>query len=312
MGAAEPDRPSWGIGPHAWDGQERAPLVGPLGRAENHPTAVKLILGAVLRRLREKAGLTPADVKAALGISTYRTSRVETGLKSCRRAEALALLDLYGEDAPERVDECLELVELSHKREWFKAWPDAVVGFVQPLLALEGAAEIVRAYQNYYVPGLLQIPQYTCAVVRAEHPELPAKKVAARAALRDARKKHLEGPDGTKLWAIMEDLVLRRDFGDPAALRAQIEYLIEAAQHPHITLQIAPMQMTQQVSLGNNVTLLHFALDDLPSAVYTEHLLSNDLSTKPEDVERYQKQLDRLAACALDPDETVKELKRYL
>ncbi|GHI04587.1 transcriptional regulator [Streptomyces cellostaticus] len=288
------------------------PLIGPLGRAENHPTAVKLILSGLFRRLREQADLERADVKAAVGIDAYRMCRVEKGILPFTRDEVLTLLDLYGENDRERVAECLELVERSHKREWFKAWPAEVAGFVQPLLALEGAAEIVRAYQNYYVPGLLQIPQYTCAVVRAEHPELSTQKVQARAALRHARKKHLEGPDGMKLWAIVEESVLRRDFGDPAALHAQIDYLIEAAEHPHITLQIAPMQMTQQVSLGNNVTLLHFALDDLPSAVYTEQLLSHDLSTKKNQVERYQTQLDRLAACALNPEETVRELKRYL
>lgn len=312
MGAAEPVRSSPRIRPAAWPPERRQPLVGPLGRAEEHPTAVKLIVGNKLRRLREQAKLLPRDVERALGISKFRTSRVETGQAACREAEALSLLDLYRARDPEHVDEFMALVRLCHRPEWWKTWSDVAADFFQPLLALEGAAERIRTYEHFYVPGLLQTPDYARAVIRLEHPDLLPSEVDRRAELRNARKQHLWEPDGPVLWALIDESVLLRDFGDPAALRAQIEYLVSCADHPGIVLQIARMAATQQVPLGNNVTHLKFARSDLASSVYIEHLIGSVFSQDPQHVKKYQMQLDRLAACALTPEQSLEEMKNLL
>ncbi|MFC5026499.1 helix-turn-helix domain-containing protein, partial [Streptomyces coeruleoprunus] len=265
-----------------------------------------------LRQLREQLALSPAQVQRKLGMDRSKTSRIEKGRLAVKREQALALLDLYGVTDPDHVAEFLSLVELCHRPEWWKAWSDAAADFVQPLLALEGAAEVVRTYENFYVPGLLQVPEYTCAVIRSEHPGLLPNKVMSRAELRDARKKHLDEPGGVTLWAIIDESVLHHDFGSPEVLRAQIAYLIRRAQHPSITLQIAPTSATRRVSLSHNVTLLHFAQKDLASVVYIEHLTTSHFSDKPDDAETYQAQLDKLAMYALTPEETVEVLERRL
>ncbi|MER5768781.1 helix-turn-helix transcriptional regulator [Streptomyces sp. NPDC001985] len=284
----------------------------PLGAVEKNPTALKLILGGKLRELRVAAGLDPADVDGQLGFSRSKTSRIELGRHGCKRADALALLSLYGVDSEERVEEFLRLVEQSRRSDWWRSFSDVLSDFFTPLVALESAAERIRAYEPFYVPGLLQTPAYTRAVIQAGPGHLLPHEVMRRVELRQERQRHLDQADAPHLWAVIDESVLLRTVGGAEVMRAQLEHLITLVERPRITLQIAPLDVSAAVGVGTGVTYLRFALGDLRDAVYIEHLTDSTFTQKPQIVEQYRNMLDRVGACALTPARSLEVLRGRL
>ncbi|MGW4033422.1 helix-turn-helix domain-containing protein [Streptomyces sp. NPDC004838] len=280
-----------------------------LGAVEKNPTALKLILGGKLRELRIAAGLDPADVDGRLGFSRSKTSRIELGRHGCKRADALAFLRLYEVDGAERVDEFLRLVEQSHRTDWWSSFSDVLSDFFTPLVALEGAAERVRAYEPFYVPGLLQTSAYTRAVIKAGPGRLLPHEVMRRVELRQERQRQLDHPDAPRIWAVIDESVLLRTVGGREVMRAQLEHLLTLMERPRVTLQIAPLDVSAAVGLGTGVTYLRFALGDLKDAVYIEHLTDSTFTQKPVVVEEYRNMLDRLGACSLTPGESREVLR---
>jgi hypothetical protein len=287
-------------------------FVRPLGAVENSPTALRLILGGKLRELRVAAGFDPVDVDGRLGFSRSKTSRMELGRHGCKPADALALLSLYGVDREERVAEFLHLVDQSRRTDWWRSFSDVLSDFFTPLVALEGAAERIRTYEPFYVPGLLQTPEYTRAVIQAGPGRLLAHEVVRRVDLRQERQRQLDQPDAPRLWAVIDESVLLRAVGGPDVMRAQLEHLVKMMERPRVTLQIAPLDVTAAVGVGTGVTCLRFALSDLKDAVYIEHLTDSTFTQKPQVVEEYRNMLDRLGACALTPAESLAVLRERI
>ncbi|MEU0991197.1 helix-turn-helix transcriptional regulator [Streptomyces sp. NPDC005953] len=287
-------------------------FVRPLGAVEKNPTALKVILGGKLRELRVAAELDPADVDGRLGFSRSKTSRIELGRHGCKQADALALLALYGVDSEDRIAEFLRLVEQSRRPDWWRSFSDVLSDFFTPLVALEGAAERIRTYEPFYVPGLLQIPAYTRAVITTGPGQLLAHDVMRRVELRQERQRHLDAPDAPHLWAVIDESVLLRTVGGPEVMRAQLEHLITMMERPRVSLQIAPLDVSASVGVGTGVSYLRFALGDLKDAVYIEHLTDSTFTQKPQTVEQYRNMLDRLGACALTPAESRAMLEKRL
>ncbi|MET9437146.1 helix-turn-helix transcriptional regulator [Streptomyces sp. NPDC006551] len=295
------------------EAEPSSPLfVRSIGTLENNPTALKLILGGKLRELRSAAGLEPADVDARLGFSRSKTSRIELGRHGCKPADAMALLALYGVTDGARSEEFLRLVRQSRQAEWWRSFSDVLSDFFAPLVALEGAAALIRSYEPFYVPGLLQTPGYTRAVVRSGPGRLLPHEIQRRIELRQERQRQLDREGGPRLWAVIDESVLLRTVGGPEVMREQLEHLIDLMGRSRVTLQVAPLDVTAAIGVGTGVTYLRFALRDLKDAVYIEHLTDSTFSQKPADVEQYRDMLDRLSACALTPAASLERVRERL
>ena len=59
-----------------------------------------------------------------------------------------------------------------------------------------------------------------------------------RVGLRQARQVILTRPNPPKIWAVVDEAVLRRHIGGPEVMRAQFRHLIELTQRPNVTIQI--------------------------------------------------------------------------
>jgi transcriptional regulator with XRE-family HTH domain len=284
----------------------------PLRAVEKNPTALKLILGHKLRELRTNAGLDPADVDGRLGFSRSKTSRIELGRHGCKRADALAFLRLYGVENEEQTEEFLRLVDQSHRPDWWRSYNDVLTPFFEPLVALEGAAQQIRTYESFYVPGLLQTREYQEAVIKAGPGRVLGHEIERRVELRQARQQQLEHPDAPRLWAVIDESVLLRTVGGRDVMRAQLEHLLKQSESARVTLQVAPLDVSAAVGVGTGVTYLRFAPSDLKDAVYIEHLTDSTFSQKPPVVEEYRDMLDRIGACALTPYRSAEKVRERI
>ncbi|UNZ16498.1 helix-turn-helix transcriptional regulator [Streptomyces sp. 891-h] len=276
------------------------------------PTILRIVLGTQLRRLREERGISREAAGEAIRGSHAKISRLELGRVACKERDVADLLTLYEVWDEQEREEYLELARQAGSPGWWQKYNDVMSPWFDRLLGLEEAASMIRTYEVQFVPGLLQTRDYAREVIRLGHPRDDGRRSERRIELRMERQTILDKPHAPRLWAVMDEAALRRPLGSREVMRAQLEHLIEAAQRPNITLQIAPFSMGGLAAAGGPVTILRFLEPDLPDIVYLEQLTSSLYLEKRDEVEGYLVVMDRLGAMAEPPAGTVPFLEKLL
>ena len=268
------------------------------------PTVRRLQVGARLRQLREAKGISRADAGYTIRGSESKISRMELGRVGFKKRDVVDLLKLYGVDDPAERDRLLDLTAEANTPGWWNTYNDVLTNWFQNYLDLEQAAELIRTYEVQFIPGLLQTDAYARAVITLGGSTLGTQDVDRRAALRMARQQVFDRPHPPRLWAVIDEAVLRRPIGGPAVLREQIDALIEACDRPYIRLQVMPFAAGGHSAMGGAFSLLRFPQPDVPDVVYIEHLTSGLYLDKREDVDHYTAAMGRLSVEAEPPDRT--------
>ncbi|MGW5414996.1 helix-turn-helix domain-containing protein [Actinomadura geliboluensis] len=276
------------------------------------PTVLRMVVGAQLRRFREAAGISTEDAGYEIRGSHSKISRMELGRVGFKERDIADLLTLYGVTDPGVRDTLLELAAHASTPGWWHAYGDVVPGWYEPYLGLEQGALVARVYEVQDVPELLQTPGYARALLTARHPDASKEEVERRVELRMARRRVFERPDPLKLWAVLDEAVLRRVVGGPRTMRAQIEHLIAMAERPNITVQILPFTTGGHAAESGPVTLLRFAEPELPDVVYLEQLTGALYPDRAADIARYRDVLDRIGVQAEPPSRTPQILRDLL
>lgn len=276
------------------------------------PIAVRMLVGAQLRRLRETAGISREDAGYAIRASHSKISRLELGRTSFKARDLSDLLTLYGvTDQAERAS-LLALAEHANSPGWWRPYADLVPSWFEAYLGLEQAASVIRAYEVQFVPGLLQTPDYARAVILLGHSDEPAANIDRRVALRMKRQRVLYKADPPSLWAVLDEGALRRPLGGPATMRGQLEHLCAVAELPNVTVQVVPFSAGGHSAAGGPITILRFPQSELSDVVYLEQLISAVYLDKPSETIHYSHVLNRLGMEAEPPAATKKLLQQML
>jgi transcriptional regulator with XRE-family HTH domain len=274
------------------------------------PIALRILLGAQLRRLREAKHISPEEAGYVIRASHSKISRLETGRVSFKDRDIDDLLTLYGVTDEARRAEIRELAARANSPGWWQSYADMLAVWFEEYLGLEEAAVQIGTYEAQLVPGLLQTEDYASAVILLEYSN--PKEISRRVSLRMARQSILSGQNPTSLWAVIDEAALRRPLGGPRAMRAQLQHLIEMSQRPNVTIQIVPFTAGGHAAAGGSFSVLHFAEDELPDLVYLEQLASAQYLVKPEIVDTYLQVLERLRREAATPADSLKILHERL
>ncbi|TDE49958.1 XRE family transcriptional regulator [Nonomuraea mesophila] len=273
------------------------------------PTALRILLGSQLRKLREAKNVTREEAGHLIRGSESKISRMELGRVGFKERDVADLLTLYGVEDPQARAAVLDLVATANEPGWWHRFNDLLPTWFQAYVGLEEAAARIRTYEVQFVPGLLQTKEYTRAVVTAGAAGIGAEEIARRVDLRLERQRILDKPDGPIFWAVIDEAALRRPIGGAEVMRAQIEHLIELMRQPSITIQIMPFSFGGHSAEGGAFSVLRFPDNDLPDVVYVEQLASALYLDKREDVDRYTEVMERLCAVSTTPDETIELLR---
>jgi transcriptional regulator with XRE-family HTH domain len=272
---------------------------------QGSPTVLRMILGRQLQALREKSGLSYQQAADAIYSSEWTIRRIEAGKGALKPLNIKSLLVTYGVTDVREIDAFLALARDASKPGWWHSYSDVLPDWFKVAVGLEESASLIRTYQPQVVPGLLQTEAYARAITAASFPSEKEEDTERRVALRLARQDLLRRPAPPEYWVILEETVLRRPIGGPEVMRGQIEHLIETAARPNITIQVLPFATGWHPALYGMFNIFRFPDDAIPDVVYSEGLTGASYLNKPEETSKYIEALDRMAAQAATPDQTI-------
>lgn len=281
------------------------------GESVSGPTVRRMQLGSRLRRLREASGFTREEAGWAIRASESKISRMELGRVGFKERDVIDLLKLYGVDGEEH-EALLGVAREANQPGWWHPYGDLLATWFQHYLDLEAAASLIRTYEVQFVPGLLQSEAYARAVILLSYGDSKDDEVDRRVALRMARKKVLSQPAAPRLWAVIDEAVLRRLMGGREVMRAQIEALLQACDQPNVRIQVIPFATGGHAAAGGAFTILRFPEEELPDVVYLEHLTGALYLDRRADVDQYAAAVGRLFIEAESPARTQDILRGVL
>jgi transcriptional regulator with XRE-family HTH domain len=273
------------------------------GYEQAGPTAVRMLLGTRLRKLRESAGISRDDAGYAIRGSESKISRLELGRTGLKLRDVADLLALYGVSEDERAT-LLAMAEHANAPGWWQAYSDVLPAWFAPYLGLEQAAETIRCYEVQFVPGLLQTPDYARAVLEIGADHDPELDTGQQVSLRIRRQQILRRPSPPRLWAVIDEAALRRPIGGASVARAQLKHLIMMTRLGHVNIQVAPLRAGVRAVADGPITMLRFPEAALADVVYLEQHTGASYLTKPADRQYFLKVLNRLATEAPPPSDT--------
>lgn len=183
--------------------------------------------GLQVKLLRERAGLTQAELGLRVGYSADQIAAVEQG----RRIPKPELID--------KVDEVLDAggVLKAMKGEVARARYPA---FFRDAARIEAGAVEVHSYDVQVINGLLQTEDYARALFTMRRPLLDEEIVEQRVAARMARQTIFDARPAPLLGFVIEEAALQRPFGGKRVLGGQLEQLLLIGQKRNVEIQVMP------------------------------------------------------------------------
>ncbi|MHB9861458.1 helix-turn-helix domain-containing protein [Streptomyces sp. YIM S03343] len=255
-------------------------------------------LGATMRKMRARKGLTLEEAGQLVGVSRATVSRYETQAGPVKWIVIDALCRAYGATDVER-DAVVRLAKDAKQQGWWRSFADSIPESMNLLLTLEDDAVRESHFSCVYIPGLLQTRAYSTTLQKANELSLEPREIERYVDIRMKRQEILTRPNPPHLWAILDESVIRRVVGTPQIMREQLDRLLEAAESPNITLQVLPFSKgAHGAALGSFVIIggPEPALD----VVYVDFHAGSLFLEKDEELDRYRLAFEYLQAQALD------------
>ncbi|MFE4794528.1 helix-turn-helix domain-containing protein [Streptomyces sp. NPDC056708] len=264
------------------------------------PTTRRRQLGADLRRLRERKGLTLEEAGARVGISKATLSRYETKEGTVKWPAVDALCREYGASDQERAS-LVELAKGARIQGWWRSLADPIPESMNLMLTLEDEVVSEDHYACMYVPGLLQTRAYAEAVHRASEMRCTDEEIHHMVDIRMKRQELLARAEPPHIWAVIDEAVIRRIVGGRAVMREQLKHLCAQASQPHVTVQILPFEAGAHAAAVGSFVVLGGPAPEL-DVVYVDIIGGGLFMEKPQELTRYRLAFEYLRAQALNID----------
>ncbi|SEC75428.1 Helix-turn-helix domain-containing protein [Streptomyces sp. 2131.1] len=254
--------------------------------------------GAVLKALREAAGLTQEEFAPRVRYSSAYIAKIEQGKR------------FPPEDLPDRAAEALDplagkvlaaairsLRRRAGLASWFLQWA-----------GIEEEAITLCAYECRGIPGLLQPEKYIQAVFGLQLPPLTEAQIERQVAARLERQRLLTEHPNTAFSFIIEQCVLERQVGGPEVTRAVIDHLLDIGRRTNVEVQIMPLRQEDHAGVDGQLYLAESP--DNRWFGYTEGHRSSALISASSEVSILLQRYGKLRSQASDCRATVSLLKQ--
>lgn len=273
------------------------------------PSALRWLIGVELANFRKRAGRRAAEAAKVIGCSPGKIGHMESGRNQQQPAEVTDLLRYYGADLAD-IERLASLAGGADRPTWWAPWTEVVPDWLRTFVGLEGLARTASDYATFVVPALLQTADYSLGAtvssgrVRPDH----AERVVG---LRMDRQRRLDSDsDPLHLLALIEESVLDRPVGGPAAMRRQLEHLISLSERDNVEIRVLPTSVGWHAGGVGPFTLLDFA--QAQSIAYVEIVNGAIYVQDQPQVTGYTRIVAKLRELALSPADTVEAIRARL
>ena len=266
------------------------------------PYVRRLRLGAEIRALRAEAGLTADQLGKRIGRSRADISRLENG-HVVDQADVISILDVLGVDG-DRWTQVVTIAREAGEKGWWESYK--TMGDRQALYAnLEAGAATIREYQQTFLPGLLQIPEFVRARCNADATIEPTHVSADGVVAGNAgRQRMLRRPGGPTLEVIIDEVAVDRLSAPPEVVKQQLHRLATTINGDrNITLRVLPVRARIDSFTVPRCTFSIYTYPDPgdPDVVAIDTVTSNLVLTDTDQVTSYERLYERLRDAALPP-----------
>ncbi|NJQ02026.1 helix-turn-helix domain-containing protein [Streptomyces zingiberis] len=249
--------------------------------------------GAVLKALREEAGLTQEELAPRVRYSAPYIAKIEQGKRypprdlSGRAEEPLGCVASRVLAAAHR-----SLTRRAGLASWFQQWA-----------GIEEEAVSLYAYECRVIPGLLQPEPYIREVFGSRLPPLTDKQLDDQVMARLERQRLLTERANTAFGFIIEQALIERRTGGDDVTRALIDQLLDRARHRNVELQIMPLRKSSHAGLDGSLYLAETSQNQWVG--YYEGHDSSGLLTHPQQVSGMLQRYGRMRSQALTSEASV-------
>ncbi|MFI6848868.1 helix-turn-helix domain-containing protein [Kitasatospora sp. NBC_00085] len=264
--------------------------------------------GAELRRLREVAGLAVKDAGATIGMGGPQLSHIEaarTGLDSARLSTLLAT---YG-CTDDTYIATLQEIGASDGKGWWTEFKGQVPGLALDLAEVEDRAVNFYVYDTLYIPGVLQLSDYTEAIYQDAYRD-GRWDVATAVQFRMARQRILDDNTHRQFRFIIHEAALRMRFPGDSVMRSQLLHLLEMADRPNITIQVFPFNSPKKVPYSGSFLICAPDCTDLSTIILDGPKRAEHLG-EPSDIVAYRQKFQEISEIALPPIDTSKSRREH-
>jgi transcriptional regulator with XRE-family HTH domain len=264
------------------------------------PTERQRRLGAELRKLRERAGLTARQAGELLSTAPTRINNIEAGRFGISAEKVRTFAVNYGCEDEELIA-ALAQMTAGRRSNWWEEYREVLPAGLLDLAETEHYARSIRVAQVVHLPGLLQTLDYARVVFQQSSHQLPAPEIEFRLSHRIKRQKILHGDEPTPFLATIHEAALRMQFGGRDATRAQLEHIVSMSEQPHVTVRVIPFASGAFPGAGHTVQLSEGPVPQLDTvSVDTEH--GSVFPYADAQLATYRRFMDRFEAVSLAPE----------
>lgn len=266
------------------------------------PSIRRRRLSGELRRLRAAKKLTLVDVAQKVGISKSNLSKIESAESKTVPATTLdKLLDVYEVTDKAAREGMHELARLAGERGWWAKYS----GMIPTDLAdFEAGASAFRTFEAQVVPGLLQVAEYSEAVISVAR-ERSAEEIAKRVAARMKRQEILNRVDPPTYQAVIDEAALRREVGSVETMRTQLRHLTHMAVRHNVELYVLPFSAGAHRATEGSFVIMDFADPQDASITYVETSVSSLFMEEAKELREFNAVFEEVKTTALSQEQSL-------
>ncbi|GAA2658450.1 MULTISPECIES: helix-turn-helix transcriptional regulator [Actinosynnema] len=261
-------------------------------------------LGAQLRVIRKRSGLSMKEVADRMGWSEAKVSRMETGKRPVDSEEVSGILAIFKIVGVER-ERLMAMARTPEEPAWIETIRAGLPNESVTLATYENEAVSITNWSPLLIPGLLQTMETASAFMQLDG--IPDHDIGARLMGRSHRQRMLER---VRYTAIIDETVLHRRLGDEHTHRAQLRHLVDVAERERVAIRLIPVNSASHSALISPFMLLEF--DHQPPIVHVELSRSGAFFVDPAETDVYVRQRAQLLSVSMDEANSVRLIQKLI
>ena len=263
-------------------------------------------LGSEIKRLRDAARVSGGTLAKKIGTSQPQLSRVENARGKLTAAQLEKLIKVFGVDE-RKAEEMRTLRRDGDVLGWWEQYSDVMPDNLELLIGLEAGASWEQTYQDAFIPGLLQTPEYARAVISSGAPFLRSADLPRIVQLRADRQQRLAATD-FRLTAVINEAALHRWVGGREVMHAQLRHLLDVQHNATVEVLVLPYEAGEHPAQGQSFTLLTFPEPEDPAIVFLDYVHSSGFLEKAHEIRQHTSVFGAVISKALNPDDSMRKI----